>query len=221
MTAMAKYCITRLLAENSLDMPSFLAETFFQPYMTALRNLHDIFVRTFGITNRPIPIAHLLEGERSIYHVLLEFSRDKPGRQRKIAEYMLGSTVFDVADMEDRLFSRLSEMSLSGGVRPGEVLIDVPAKDRSKPSGERGGSVLVYAGNEYGRGRPIEKVTPIIQTLVKLHESRSKVCRVFVSRRVEKALGTDGWKRLSAIVVDILEDETRNSPPLAQILAEK
>jgi hypothetical protein len=187
-TAMAKYCITRLLQAGALDMRDFLEETFFKPYSSALRVLHRRYDAKFGTTD-PNPIAHILDGERSIHRVLIEFSVESVKTGRAIAEYLVGCTVFDVAAIEDKLEQEVSKVFPKLRLLPGEMLLDVPAKDRSRPSGERGGAVYVYEGNLYGRGRLLDDVTPMAKVLVKTHETRSKVCRAFISTRVARCLG--------------------------------
>jgi HD superfamily phosphohydrolase len=194
MTAMVKYVITRLLAEGALDFPTFLEQTFFAPQEVALMYLHSMYSRTFknesGSTNQPgSPIAYLLEGERWIYPELLSYSVKTKKTGKDVAEALSRVTVFDVAVFEDWLVQETGRKFPQLSIRPGDIIVDVPIKDRSRPSGERGGSVLVYDGNSYKPGRPLEQETLVAVTCMRTHEVRSKVCRIFTSRRLSEALG--------------------------------
>jgi HD superfamily phosphohydrolase len=182
-TAAVKYCITRLLRSGALDFRVFLEETFFQSYDFALKYLYHAFCEKFRPT-ATIPIAYVLDGERSIHKEFLSYSIEKPATGKAVAQRLLQFTVFDVAALEDKIFEQAKQHYTRLTIIPGDILLDVPAKDRSRPSGERGGSVLVYKGNSYAKGRRLEVVTPMAGDVIKTHDTRSKVCRVFISRRL-------------------------------------
>ena len=205
MTAMVKYCITRLLAEGFLDFPVFLEATLFSDHGTALEYLHSLYSQYYK--SEPIsPIAYLLEGERSIYREVLSYSVQKKATGKGVAEPLSRLTVFEVAELEDILARDADRRFPLLHIRPGEILLDVPTKDRSRPSGERGGSVIVYEGNSYGRGVPLERETPVAKDSILTHETRSKVCRVFVSRRLAAMLdGQSGRELLKHLRENIAE----------------
>jgi HD superfamily phosphohydrolase len=179
--AAVKYCITRLLRSGALDFPSFLEDTFFESYDYALKHLYHMYYEKFR-PSTTIPIAYVLDGERSIHREFLHYSIENKATGRDVAQRLLRLTVFDVAALEDGVFEAAIKQYPKLAIIPGDILLDVPAKDRSKPSGERGGSVLVYEGNSYGRGRRLDRVTPVASGVIKTHDTRSKVCRVFISR---------------------------------------
>lgn len=202
--AMAKYGITRLLRARALNFPEFFEDKFFESYGTALRYLHELYDKNFRSESRyPNPIASVLDGERSIHQALSTFS---PKNDNGIAEYLLGRTVFEVAALEDDLTEdvKRSQPFADLQVELGEILLDVPVKDRGRPHGERGGSVRVYEDNTDGSGTPLETAATIAHVLAETHESRSRVCRVFVSRRLWWSLEGNRLEKFTKHVHDFL-----------------
>jgi len=197
--AMIKYCITRLLRSGALDFPSFLEDTFFESHDYALKHLYHLYHEKFR-PSTTIPIAYVIDGERSIHREYLSYSIENETTGRAVAEKLLRMTIFDVADLEDKLFEEAKQQFPRLTIIPGDVLLDVPAKDRSRPSGERGGSVLVYKGNSYTKGRRLDRVTPMAGDVIQTHDTRSKVCRVFISRRLSAQLeGRSGTEFVSFV----------------------
>ena len=179
-TAMVKYVIARLLDRGEMEFPQYLQDTFFAEYEVALKYLYDRFngIRADDQRN---PIGNLLEGGREIYKTVFATDRLEREEGADIADQLTGKGYEEIITEEDRMTDLLrSELGIIE-LRRGDVLLDVPLKDRSRPSGERGGRVLVYqsAGDE--DGKPLTTYAPLMEGLNRQHEQENKVCRVFVA----------------------------------------
>ncbi|GIE83056.1 hypothetical protein Aph02nite_90060 [Actinoplanes philippinensis] len=179
-TAMVKYVIARLLDRGEMEFPQYLHDTFFAEYEVALKYLYDRF-NTVRADDQRNPIGNLLEGGREIYKTV--FATDRLDREEgaDIANQLTGKGYEEIIAEEDRLTDLLrSELGLTE-LRRGDVLLDVPLKDRSRPSGERGGRVLVYQSIGDDDGKPLTTYAPLMEGLNRQHEQENKVCRVFVA----------------------------------------
>jgi HD superfamily phosphohydrolase len=177
--AMAKYCITRLIEKGLLDLPLFIQETFFKSYSEALSKLFDQFERMRRRRDEINPLGLLLDAERRVYRPIHE-SMDLPVTK-----------LSDIAAREKDLTATLASARPQWDVMLGEIVIDVPVKARGNAEGDCGGTVLVYVGNSYEHGRPLRDVSDLVEPFERTHATRSRLYRVFASRRLVHEAGSD------------------------------
>jgi HD superfamily phosphohydrolase len=182
-TAMTKYAIARMLQRGVLSMPEFLGTTLFLEYDATLNYLFEKFeeVRDESEVN---PIANLLEGERRIYDTAFSTSRLDREDSEHVGTVLTGKSFAGVINLESELRAIVRTVSGIGDVADGEVLVDVPIKERERGSGDRGGQVLVYTGRQDTKGVPLRTYTPFLKALKDQHLRENRICRVFVSPRI-------------------------------------
>jgi hypothetical protein len=129
------------------------------------------------------PIGGLVEGERRVYKPV--FTTRRWGRADldvEIAEHLTQRRHDEIVAMERELAEVVAGCRGAESVRAGEVLVDVPIKERGKGAGQHGGRVLVYqTRTDRGPGTPLEEFTPIMKSLKEQHREENRVCRVFVA----------------------------------------
>jgi HD superfamily phosphohydrolase len=182
-TAMVKYVIARLLHREAFSMPQYIEETFFLEYDAALRYLFDRFrdARTGDEVN---PMAGLLDGERRLYKTAFSTSRLDRDDSEHIGTELTKKRFDEIIQLETDLCELVRSVSGESNVRNGEVLVDVPLKERERPAGERGGRVFVYDGPLATEGKELRSYTPFLEQIKEQHVRENRVCRVFVSPRI-------------------------------------
>jgi HD superfamily phosphohydrolase len=199
-TAMVKYAIARLLQRNAFSMPQYIEDTLFFEYDDALRYLYDTFqeVRQHGEVN---PIAGLLDGERRLYKTAFSTARLDSENREHIGAELVKKRFDEVIQLEADLHGVVRAASGISDLGSGEVLLDVPLKERDRPSGERGGRVLVYADFLADRGKELRSYTPFLEQIKQQHIRENLVCRVFVSPRVADA---DTYQHVSDKITQVM-----------------
>ncbi|WP_329557152.1 protein kinase domain-containing protein [Streptomyces sp. NBC_00696] len=182
-TAMIKYAIARMLQRGVLSMPDFLGATLFLEYDATLNYLFEKFekARDEWEVN---PIANLLDGERRIYDTAFSTARLDRATSEQVGTVLTGKSFAGVINLESDLREIVRTVSDINDVADGEVLVDVPIKERERGSGDRGGQVLVYDSREDTKGTPLRTYTPFLQALKDQHIRENRICRVFVSPRI-------------------------------------
>jgi hypothetical protein len=183
MAAMIKYCLTRLFKSGRFSMPDFVSRTFFLEQGEVLRVLWSEFEQLREPTDVN-PVSSLREGERGLYKLVHETS-EWP---------MMACSIEQVAAYEDNLTVQLSLDFPTIGIRPGELVIDLPIKQRGMTAAANmDESVYVYEGSSYLRGRRLGDATTTVKHVREIHQQRGSLCRLYVSRRVFSFL-TDSRK---------------------------
>lgn len=180
-TAMVKYTVGRLLLQGGLDMPAFVGDALFKPREVVMAGLVELH-RTHSVSAGVVPMAGLLEGERRIYKRLFETNALPRNEAEDISEAMLRWKYDDIIAVEDELVQQLRRDSAFRSVQDGDLVVDIPVKERDRPSGERGGKVFVYGSKpSSGRGELLSDATPVIKALKDEHTLLNRVCRVFIA----------------------------------------
>lgn len=182
-TAMIKYVVARQLVRGALSVPEYVQDTLFEEYDSSLKYLSAKFERRDGEVN---PIVGLLEGERGIYHTAFSTARgDKStGEAERISEALTRKTFAGIIKLEEQLCEVVRGVAGVGPVASGEVLADIPTKERERPAGDRGGQVFVYNDRSETAGHAIHEYTPFLRAIKDQHIRENRVCRVFVSPRI-------------------------------------
>lgn len=202
-TAMVKYAVARLLRSGSFSMPAFIEQTFFAEYDAALRFLFDQFNAIRG-TDEVNPIANLLEGERRLYKTAFSTDRLRPEVADAIGERLTRMRFDNVIQLEEELCAEVRKITGMKDILNGEVLVDVPLKERERPSGERGGRVFVYTDRlSRGPGIELREYGPFLKQIKDQHARENRICRVFVSERVASSERAD---RVAARISEIMRD---------------
>lgn len=182
-TAMVKYATAHLLQRQAFSMPDYIETTFFAEYDDALRYLYNKFQEIRG-ENEVNPIAGLLDGERRIYKPAFSTARLDNDNRMHIGAELVKKRFDEVIQLEADLYELVRDTSGIKDLQSGEVLVDVPLKERDRPSGERGGRVIVYDNALSARGKELRSYTPFLEQIKHQHVRENLVCRVFVSPRV-------------------------------------
>lgn len=98
----------------------------------------------------------------------------------------------EVITLESDLCKAVGGASGINDIKDGEVLVDIPLKERQRPSGERGGKVFVYDNSIEATGKDLHDYTPFLAQIKAQHIRENLVCRVFVSPRVATS---DGYQK--------------------------
>lgn len=180
-TAMVKYPIMRLLRANALDLPEYLTFAMFSSRQTCLEYLANVFdlVRMEDEVN---PINGVIAGGRTLYQRVCEIRQGLVDDASELNEKLLTRSYLQILDIQERLRTELSRDHRFRGLGVGEVLLDIPSKERAKPSGERGGRVFVYRrGQTVGQGYPLDTEAPLYDGLKHQHREVNRVSRVFLA----------------------------------------
>jgi HD superfamily phosphohydrolase len=182
-TAMVKYAIAGLLKRGGIWMPDYVRDTFFLEYEAALGYLHDKF-NTIRRPNEINPIAGILEGERRIYKTAFSTARLESEEAEHIADHLVTGGIDQTLNLEDDLQDVVAAVPGIGATQKGEVLVDVPLKERQRPAGDRGGQVMVYRSREDTSGKRLREYSPFLRSVKDQHIRENRVCRVFIAPRL-------------------------------------
>jgi len=183
-TAMVKYAVARLVKAERFSMPDYIRETFFMEYERALEHLLIKF-KAIRRSNEVNPLGGLIEGERRVYKSVFSTGRIKEEEEAKhLADHLIGRRYDDIIKLEETLTDAVRE--IVPNLKYGEVLVDVPLKERQRSAGDRGGRVFVYDDRTAEEGIELSKYTRMLSTVAEQHVLQNRVCRVFVSPRLAK-----------------------------------
>ena len=180
-TAMVKYPIMRLLRGGALDMPEYMNFAMFNSRQSCLEYLADQFERIRG-DDEANPVNGVIAGGRTLYQRVCEIRQGLVDEASELNEKLLTKSYLQILDIQERLRIELSRDRRFRGLAVGEVLLDIPSKERAKPSGERGGRVFVYRrGQAAGLGFPLDAEAPLYEGLKQQHREVNRVSRVFLA----------------------------------------
>lgn len=174
-TSMVKYPIMRLLHEGKLDMPSFVASAIFSTREECLVILAAAFddIRAESEAN---PIRGLLGGGRRLYKRICEVRPGLVDDSRELNDQLVKRSYSQTLDLQARLSRTLRDSDPAfRAIAPGELLLDIPSKERGKPSGERGGKVYVYDRTQVrGPGGALDAESPLYTGLKEQHRDLNR-----------------------------------------------
>jgi HD superfamily phosphohydrolase len=185
-TAMVKYAIARMLSRGALNVPAYIGATLFLEYEATLSYLFNMFEegRKKDKIDEVNPIAGLIEGERRIYDTAFSTSRLDREEGEQVGDQLTRKRFDGIITLEKHLTDLVRDVSELSNVRNGEVLVDVPIKERERSSGDRGGQVMVYPTRTDTSGKPLRTYTPFLSAIKQQHVRENRVCRVFVAPRI-------------------------------------
>jgi HD superfamily phosphohydrolase len=204
-TAMIKWVTSRLLKAGALSVPDYIEQTLFVEYEEALLWLMHQYNERFPGTELN-PIAGLVRGERRPYRRV--FSSDSLSRDDAdaLTDRLVMKHFDELIAFEDRLVEALRVLPGFRHAQSGDVCVDVPLKERERPSGERGGRVLVYDGRDSETaGRTLSSETPILAALKAQHVQLNRVSRIFASPRITP--DRDSLATVSRVAREFIRDE--------------
>jgi HD superfamily phosphohydrolase len=183
-TAMVKYVVARMLKRGVLKIPAYIGATLFLEYEASLSYLFEMFEReSRNEIDEVNPIAGLIEGERRIYDTAFSTSRLDRDEGERVGDALTKKSFDGIITLEETLTSVVRDVSGLPDLKEGEVLVDVPIKER-RPSGERGGQVFVYPTRTDTSGKRLRTYTPFLEAIKEQHRRENRICRVFVAPRI-------------------------------------
>lgn len=209
--AMVKFQIGSLLRSNRLQFTDFILETLHLSADGALRWLNRVFasaIRNGAIDDSTVdPMANVLTSHRDIYKRLVTISPksqlDSRSRDRFIYEGLIRrSSLEDMRVCQD-VAGALEAVKPGLGVRPGEVLLDLPRVRRE----EIGGKLLVYADDPGAEllGE-LSAISPVLAGLQQQFDLYAKRLRIFVHPRLDREL--EGIReRVYEVILEMLRSE--------------
>jgi HD superfamily phosphohydrolase len=181
--AMAKYVIAALKRHSALDMANYIEQTMFANNQDALAILSERFSQ---ISSDDVnPLIGLSNGNRWLYKRVLTFAKGDPDDD---ISRLYGALAFKRADEANEITDLAREALREAAgreVRPGEVLLDVPVKEREFS----GSPVLIYLRREPEVGRDIGKASPLIERYGQEFDQHVRKCRIFVHPQLYQDLG--------------------------------
>lgn len=206
-TAMVKYAIVRLLQAGAWDMPRFLEVAMFGSRAETLRWVSSAYesVMTADDVN---PLSGILDGAGDVYQRVCEVRSGLVDDADDLNERLLMMSIPQIVSLQDKLSKKLGGMAALRRMRQGELLVDIPSKEREKPSGERGGRVFVYDRFQTtGVGRQLDAVSPLYGGLKDQHKQLNRVSRVFITPKRFDALDQQARDECAKICVSTLREE--------------
>lgn len=183
--AMTKYVIAELRRQNQLDMVEYFRDTMFGTLQDALTLLSGRFTSLAG--DQVNPLLGLADGGRWLYKRIMTFAKEDPDDANKERYEALATIpsnkVMEITDLAREVFRPHAGREVS----PGEILLDVPIKQREFI----GSPLLVYPRREPERGQPIKDASPLINSHALEFDVHVKKCRVFVHPTLLDDLGDD------------------------------
>lgn len=200
-TAMVKHVVARLLTAQALDVSEYVSFAMFHSREECLRFLSDHFQKNFP--EEINPIQALLGSGTGVYVRTCEITKDHLRSDAElINDWLLRKSIGSLTALEQELIEALKEgISIFKPMRRGELLLDVPSKERHRPAGERGGQVYVYATRQVtGRGELLEKeAQEMYSVLSTQHKQLNRVSRVFLAPKWAQHLQDDDIREHTAI----------------------
>lgn len=193
-TAMVKYVVTRLIAGNELSMKDFLVKAVFESRESCLRYLADQFrrIQRPGESN---PIVGVLSSGSAIYGRVCEIGgADYPDFANRLNGILVHCDSSRITDIQNGLreeMCSIMQMSLKE-IAEGDILVDIPSKERARPAGEHGGRVFVYDRTQRrGSGKELKDSSPLHSAIKTQHENTNHISRVFASPPLAEAIRSD------------------------------
>ena len=178
---MIKYEVARLIRAGAFDMPEYIERGLFTDREYCLKYLFNLYRQHFP-DQEIVPMAGLLDSERRIYKRLFETSSLAKDDAEEISDRLVGRRFDELIALEDAIRVELRKHSSFSRLRDGEIIVDVPSKERERASGERGGKVFVYNQRPaIGRGDQLSGATPVLEHLREQHRRLNRICRVFIA----------------------------------------
>lgn len=201
---MVKHVISTLHDHGGLDLVDYFGHTLFRGPQDGLRYLSDALaerVRTGALDEQQVdPLAGLEDAGRTLYKRILTFARGDGGTYGEVFELLAarsGTALLAVGEaVRTELASQLGE-----NVAPGEVIIDVPVRER----GRARTPVLVYLQKRPDHPEYIEDASPVISQLMREFDVHVRKARVFVHPRLVDPIRARGTDTVRTAVVAVLQ----------------
>ncbi|HWM54431.1 MAG TPA: protein kinase [Solirubrobacterales bacterium] len=196
---MVKYVIAELRRKKALDMSQYIEETLFSTIQEALALLSKRFDETFP--EQTNPLIGLQNGDRWLYKRILTFAKGDADEESK---HLFGALAYKRSEETGEITNLAREAlreAAGRDIREGEVLLDIPVKERELSGSE----VLVYPHRDPSRGREVDEVSPLIKSHGEEFDQHVKKCRIFVHPQLFEDLGDElvqGRKSLEGVLYE-------------------
>lgn len=182
--AMAKYVIHKLLEEGTLTIAEYVSSNLFRSAVEALDDLSERFRKAFPDDQNPL--VGITGPRREPYKRVLTFAQDDPFHRADKIYAQMKEEPWEAEQLVSRLAMDLFPKYLKHmDVQEGDVLVDVPSKEREIPSD----SVLVYLRGREEEGEDIFDVSPVAGQVKASFGLHVRKARVFVHPRIRESLG--------------------------------
>jgi len=200
--AMVKHLIASLLIVDRLDFSEYVSQNLFSGQSEALTWLSAEYNRTANLdqldTNRRAidPTDGLRNSRRMLHKRLLSLPHGREGSDDLVIwDRLAGLDLNGRAELEEELMTCLEHDFGFRNICYGEILVDVPFKDRSPSKKAEAKEALKPVVKVYPRGAEpeaagvdIREYTPIFKNMVDEYLQMAQKARVFVSQRLQSNL---------------------------------
>ena len=181
--AMVKFVIAQLRGHAALDMPEYVGRHLFATADHALRYLSgafaDIAETVAEDEGRPVqnPIPGLLGGNRRVYKVMLAVTYGPDETQKQLHAALSEKRPAEIRELMRDAHAALADVADGYEIRFGDVIVDIPLKQRDRPGFEK---VLVYDPRWRGERRELNAASPLLNSLEEEFLLHVKVSRIFI-----------------------------------------
>ena len=174
---MVKSVIAQLRDAGRLDMGEYLRDNLLTDAPQALKWLSDRFdaaVAEGKLGDPPPrnPLTGILGGERQIYKRLLTVARGRDERLYGRLSFKRSAELRDVVEIVERVLRE--HLDDPGGMRPGDVIIDVPSMPRELSRTP----VLIYPQDSTQPVQDLHSASPVVAALREEFDAHVKKCRI-------------------------------------------
>jgi HD superfamily phosphohydrolase len=207
-TAMVKYVLMKLLSAANLDMAEYLAIATFGSRNECMHWLASRFENCFG-KDEINPVVGVIDGASLLYERVCEVRVGLVDDASGLNAKLVAMSYMRILSLQECISAALNGIDGLERLRPGELLVDIPSKEREKPSGERGGRVYVYDRFQVaGVGKPLEEASPLYQGLKTQHRDLNRVSRVYITPQRFQGLDQRARELCAHACVEALKEET-------------
>jgi HD superfamily phosphohydrolase/tRNA A-37 threonylcarbamoyl transferase component Bud32 len=202
--AMVKFVIATIDLHVGLDMQDYFEATLFGEPRDGLEYLSAAFNAQVPIgedgTPTLNPLGGLIGAQRGLYKRILTFAKGDAEASGALYEALAQRK--SEALLAATECARESIQEVAGSlVRRGEVLIDVPLKERSRAAS----TMLVYLRKGADSPSAIEQASPVIGHLVNEFDTHVRKARLYVHPQLHERLEQVGLDAVRSAVVPALE----------------
>ncbi|MEY2453551.1 MAG: uncharacterized protein QOD92_3125 [Acidimicrobiaceae bacterium] len=218
MMAMVKWVVSQLLRADRFNMDAYLARVCFSNVGDALDYLSGLFdeavdagaLASDGSSQPRNTMLGLRSARRELHRRIVEVPYGPDDEDRHLYRVLSGKRWRDILELEERRAEVLShDVPSIGKLRAGDVLVDLPVKEREGVSGKDGGETWVYAAGRGQRAVKLAEASPIIKSLGDEFDYHVKKCRVFLHPEALGALSVEERAQVSEVARAVLSDSAQ------------
>ena len=189
--AMVKFVIALLRQHNALDLRDYFGSTLFHGPLEGIAYLSDALsaaAKEGLFAAAPVnPLDGVADGGRNLYKRVLTVARGDAGPSGAIFNRMAARDGAGLLAAADAVAAELSPV-IGRAIRPGEVVIDVPLKERSRTDTQ----ALVYLRRDVRHPKSLEEASPVVGQLLNEFDTHVRKARLYVSGSLAQDLRRTG-----------------------------